>query len=110
MPDKEKRGPVTSGAASNDQPRSAHHYIAACQRRCDAARRVTPLECGCRDPYTCRCRDTEPTPHQTEAAIQAAEYLLHHALVPIFSIDQGRALWRAGRRDLAVLTTTQVVA
>ncbi|MGB3673584.1 MAG: hypothetical protein WA988_04000 [Candidatus Nanopelagicales bacterium] len=45
----------------------------------------------------------------TDAAIQAAEYLRRHALPPIFSIDQGRALWRAGRRDLAVLTTTSVV-
>lgn len=78
-------------------------------RRRQAAHRCEPLDCGCRDKWTCRCDDNpEPTPQLTEAAITAAEYLQHHGLPPIFSVAQGRALWRAGRRDLAVLVTTEV--
>lgn len=108
MPEQEKRRPVTSGAASQ-QPRCTH-YIASLRRRRDAAQRVTPLDCGCRDPWTCTCRDPQPSERMTDAAADAAEYLLHHGLPPIFSIDQGRALWRAGRRDLAVMCAQQVVA
>lgn len=109
MPENAERRPP-KGAAPTNQPRSAHHYIAACRRRRDASYRVEPLDCGCRDPWTCRCHDSQPSERMTDAAADAAEYLLHHGLPPIFSIDQGRALWRAGRRDLAVMCAQQVVA
>lgn len=108
MPENEERRPP-KGAAPTNQPRSAHHYIAACRRRRAASYRAVPLDCGCRDPWTCTCHDPQPSERMTDAAVDAAEYLLRHGLPPIFSIDQGRALWRAGRRDLAVLTTTSVV-
>lgn len=67
--------------------------------------------CSARDPLCCRCYENrEPTTRMTEAAIDAAEHLRLHGLSPLYSIAQGRALWRAGRRDLATLTSTQVVA
>ncbi|PEG58592.1 hypothetical protein CQY21_21580 [Mycolicibacterium boenickei] len=82
--------------------------FSALDRRRKAAHRCQPLECGCQDPWICRCHDPELTDQQIEAAINAAELLLQHGLMPLFTIPTRRALWRVGRRDLATLT--EVVA
>lgn len=101
-------GPATNGTAittPSDTDRSALH------RRRAAASRCEPLECGCVDPWTCRHHDgNHDTDRQTEAAIAAGDHLLGHRLGPIYNVDQGRALWRAGRRDLAVRCVQQVIA
>lgn len=91
-----------------DRPTTNHTLsldLSALDRRRKAAHRCQPLECGCRDSWTCRCHDNpELTDRQIEAAIDAAEHLLSHQLTPQFTIPTRRALWRAGRRDLATLT------
>lgn len=102
MNTQKKGGPTAGTTLSNTT-----NFSDQSTRRRTAAARCEPLECGCRDPWTCRCRTIEPT---TEAAIQAAEHLLQNGLQPLFSVAQGRALWRAGRRDLATLCVQQVVA
>lgn len=108
MPEKENR-PAGNGAAN--QTTGCNHYIASIGRRREASRRVQPLDCGCTDPWTCKhhnpVRDAD---RQAEAAIAAGDHLLHHNLGPLYDVDTGRALWRAGRRDLAVRTASQVVA
>lgn len=107
MPDNEQRRPEGNRAASTAA--DAHHYIAGLRRRRAAARRLPPLACGCHEPWTCRHHDGPITDRQTEAAIAAADHLIEHQLCPIFGVDQARALWRAGRRDLAVRCGTQEV-
>ncbi|MBN7452626.1 hypothetical protein B7435_33430 [Mycolicibacterium peregrinum] len=110
MPTNEKRGPADNGAAPEDQAKVFREYIAGLRRRRAASYRLVPLECGCRDTWTCRCGQPEPSERMTDAATQAGEYLLHHGLPPIYSISQGRALWRAGHRELAVKCVQQVSA
>lgn len=108
---------MTHGAKSEPAPRqdrpTSNHTVSldltALDRRRKAAHRCEPLECGCRDSWTCWCHDNpELTDRQIEAAINAAEYLLAHKLPPLLAIPVRRALWRAGRRDLA--TITEVIA
>lgn len=66
------------------------------ERRRDAAHRSEPLECGCRDPWTCRCRDSEPSEHQLDAYQDAAEHLLDLNLLPAPNVVAMRQMWRRG--------------
>lgn len=110
MTDNQKEdGPAANGTVQNNQFNI--HYIAGIRRRRAAADISRALVCGCTDPWTCRCYENdEPTTRMTEAAIDAAEHLQSHGLQPLFSVRQARALWRAGRRDLATRTSTMVAA
>lgn len=67
-----------------------------------AAQRVAPLDCGCRDPWPCRCSD----PPLSEAALDgwaaAARHVLASGQVPLLPLEVRRALWRrAADRPLA---------
>lgn len=106
---KNNGGPATNGTAITTQPSAGEST--RLHRRRAAAARCQPLECGCRDPWTCRHHDDDQDDdNQTEAAAQAGDYLLRHGLAPLYGVDRGRALWRAGRRDLAIRCIQQVVA
>lgn len=74
------------------------------KRRRDAAHRSTPLACSCRDPLWCDCRndDDQLSDVQADAVIAAAETLAALGTPGIFDIEQCRAMWRRGARDLSV--------
>lgn len=73
------------------------------RRRRAAEHRTQPLACGCRDPWLCDCdTDAFVSDVQADAVIAAAETLLALGTPGIFDADRCRAMWRHGRRDLAV--------
>lgn len=112
-PPKEVAAPATGTATRH----SSHHATGTAQdtppsgntpgasrdrRRRAAAQRSAPLDCGCRDGWICRCTDHGISDIQADAVIAAAETLLALGAPGIFDADQCRAMWRRGRRDLAV--------
>ena len=78
--------------------------VSQLQRRREASYRMAPLACGCRDPLSCRCHD-DPR-YDDEPAFAAPSALsrdeLADLLAELLHPDTLRALWRGGRRDLAV--------
>lgn len=104
MPEKRNR-PAGNGAESTTT--GCTHYIEGLRRRRAATYRLPQLECGCVDPWTCRCTTDELT---TDSAVAAADHLGRHGLAPLFSINAGRALWRGGHRDIATMCVQQVSA
>lgn len=50
------------------------------RQRIAASHRMEPLDCGCRDPWLCRCRATGIV--RPEAIIAAADHLARHGLAP----------------------------
>lgn len=102
MPDKENR-PAGNGAVNRTT--GCNQYIHGLRRRRAASQRAEPLACGCADPWTCRHHDS---PVDVDAAVAAGEHLLRNQLGPIYNVDTGRTLWRAGRRDLAIMCVQQV--
>lgn len=98
-----RKGPAPTGnrpspksTAADASDNSVH---AAGERRRQATYRSVPLDCGCRDPWLCRC--TEPL--LTERAVDGARDAAHHLLIvgttPLLHVDALRALWRRGGDD-----------
>src|SRR6185295_2185473 len=72
---------------------------AAFRRRRDAARRLPPLDCGCFDPWLCRCSRPPLNDRMIDGGRAAAEHLLDIGLVPMLELDTLRALYRRGGDD-----------
>lgn len=73
-------------------------------RRKAAAQRLPSLECGCRDPWTCRCFGAgEPTLLQVDAYRDTAILLLSRGMTPAPRIPEMRVLWRRGGEDRLVV-------
>jgi hypothetical protein len=74
-------------------------------RRRQAAQRLAPLGCGCRDPLFCRCRPpVSERPALSEKMVDAGADAAIHILIttgcaPILKTDVLRALWRRGGDD-----------
>lgn len=68
-------------------------------RRREAARRVAPLDCGCPDPWPCRCTDPPLSTLAVEGWRDAALAVLSVGLIPMLPIEARRALWSRGGRD-----------
>jgi hypothetical protein len=71
------------------------------RRRRAAAQRMPPLDCGCRDPWPCRCYATEPqlSEHALDGWRDAALKVLSGGHVPLLPIEVRRALWKRGGPD-----------
>jgi hypothetical protein len=94
-----RRSPGTARATSTT-PLATTHYIAGLHRRRAATYRVPPLDCNCRDPWTCRCRsDAQPSERMVDAYRDAALTISAVGLTPALFVPEGRALWRRGRAD-----------
>ena len=76
-----------------------HSGVAAWKRRHSARQRVAPLDCGCRDPWPCRCTEPPLTDRQIDAGRDAAEHILNNGQVPLLEFEVLRALWRRGGAD-----------
>jgi hypothetical protein len=74
--------------------------VAAWKRRHEAARRVVPLDCGCPDPWPCRCSDPPLSEKMIDAGRDAALHILEFTnRVPLLEIEVLQALWRRGGDD-----------
>jgi hypothetical protein len=87
-----------SGATTTTTTVDALNYINGCRRRRAATYRVPPIDCGCADPWTCRCYDApEPSERNADGYHAAALHLLAAGLLPAPNLGAMRTLWR--RRD-----------
>lgn len=73
--------------------------IAAWRRRHDAARRLLSLDCGCLDPWPCRCTEPPLSPATVDGWRKAALHLLEAGLVPPVPVEVLQKLWRTGGSD-----------
>jgi hypothetical protein len=69
------------------------------RRRRLAARRLPPLDCGCPDPWPCRCTLPPLTGHRVDSGRDAALHVLAGGHVPLLEIEVLQALWRRGGTD-----------
>ena len=76
-----------------------HSGLAAWKRRNQAARRVAPLDCGCADPWPCRCTEPPLSDHALDGWRDAALRVLFSGQLPLLPIEVRRALWKRGGPD-----------
>lgn len=69
------------------------------KRRRRAARRVVPLDCGCPDPFPCRCSEPPLSDKMIDAGRDGALHLLTDGYVPLLKIEVLQALYRRGGED-----------
>ncbi len=84
----------------------SHEHIAAGQRRnrpwrCrrEASWRMVALDCGCRDPWPCRCTTPPLTDHALDGWRDAARHILDCGQIPLVPLEIRRALWRRQGAD-----------
>ena len=84
---------------NNPPPRQCGPDPRPWRRRRAASWRLVPLDCGCRDPWPCRCT----SPALSDAALDgwrdAANHVLAGGLTPLVPIEVRRALWRRQGAD-----------
>lgn len=75
--------------------------VSQLRHRRTACHRMERLDCGCVDPWTCRCHEKESSRTDPELVKVVAEHLLAATGGPGIGhdADAGRALWRRGGRD-----------
>ena len=99
----ERSRPVGIGAAPTKLSGTdvAQHTVAAdWKRRQEAARRMEPLDCGCRDQWQCRCTEPPLTEQRIDAGRDAALHVLANTdCIPLLEIEVLQALWRRGGTD-----------
>jgi hypothetical protein len=64
-----------------------------------ASQRLVPLECGCSDPWPCRCTEPPISDHALDGWRDAALTLLGSELIPLVPLEVRRALYRRGGPD-----------
>jgi hypothetical protein len=74
----------------------------ALRRRRLASQRMVPLDCGCRDPWPCRCTDPPLTERMVDGWRDAALHVLPTGHIPLLPLEARQALWRRGGRDRAL--------
>lgn len=71
-------------------------------RRRRASDRSVPLDCGCRDPWPCRCTVPPLSDRMIDAGRDAARFILEAGYVPLLELEVLRALYRRGGADRAL--------
>lgn len=98
MPTHEKRRPAGNGAAS--ETTGCQQHTAGLRRRRDAAHRLPSLDCGHRDPWTCRHHDDGPPSERlADSYADAARHLDALGLCPYPFLPEMRVLWRQSDDD-----------
>lgn len=72
------------------------------RRRRAAAARLVALDCGCSDPWPCRCTDPPLTDQAVDGWAAAARHLLADGRIPLLPLDVLRALHRRRGPDRAL--------
>lgn len=109
MTETKRSRPTGNGAApkstATDSDQSNGTGLDAWRRRHALARRLAPLDCGCRDPWPCRCTVPPLSDDWIDAGRDAAIRLLNMGMVPLLEIEVLQALWRRGgtERELATV-------
>ncbi len=80
---------------------SREHGPACWRRRSEAAERLALLNCGCSDPWICRCSTASPlSDNQIDGYADAARYIIDSSgCTPMLPVDVLRALYRRGGDD-----------
>jgi hypothetical protein len=66
--------------------------------------RMVPLDCGCRDPWPCRCTEPPLSEQALDGWRAAARHVLASGQTPLVPLEVRRALWRRpADRELAEL-------
>lgn len=76
-----------------------HSGAAGWKRRRRAVRRLVPLNCGCPDPWPCRCTDPPLSDKMIDAGRDAALHFLAAGRVPLLKIEVLQGLYRRGGED-----------
>lgn len=93
-------GTETANQLAKATPKSSG--IAAWKRRHAAARRLAPLDCGCPDPWPCRCTDPPLSENALDGWRAAALHLIAAGQIPLVPLEVRRALYRRpADRELA---------
>lgn len=71
------------------------------RRRC-ATQRLAVLDCGCADPWTCRCTQHPLTERALDGWRDAAHAVLSEGMKPLVPAEVRRSLWRRGGADRAL--------
>lgn len=92
---------ATSAAKVSRRPTGGG--VATWRRRHEAARRLPALDCGCADPWPCRCTTPPLSEQRIDAGRDAAIHILNAGYVPVVEIEVLQALWCRGgvERELA---------
>jgi hypothetical protein len=87
------------------------HRLACWRRRHDAAVRLVPLDCGCPDPWACRCTEPPLTERAVDGYRDAAEHILSTTgKTPVVPVEVLRALHRRGGDDRALAALLHAAA
>src|SRR4051812_46359880 len=99
--ERKSRRPGQESAASKPlvMDRDQHSGVAGWKRRQHAARRVAPLDCGCTDPWPCRCSEPPLSDRMIDGGRDAALHFLESGRIPLLKIEVLQALWRRGGHD-----------
>lgn len=104
-PDMEKAPAANEGHSTTQMsrlpapPPSSESTTRMLHRRADAARRLLPLDCGCRDPLPCTCTSPPMSDHVVDSYRDAAQHVLAQGLTPLLPAEVLRALWRRRGED-----------
>ncbi|RAL33100.1 hypothetical protein CVN56_21190 [Rhodococcus sp. AQ5-07] len=71
-------------------------------RRREASRRVPPLDCGCPDPWPCKCSVPPLSDRVADSWRDAAAHILFTGKCPIVPFEVLRALYRRGGEDRGI--------
>ena len=86
-----------------DRAATAQNYVEHPHRRWNlrqaAAQRLVPLDCGCPDPWPCRCSEPPLSDQLDDGGRDAALHVLSVGQVPLLGAEILQALWRRGGTD-----------
>lgn len=94
MKKRKSRRPGQPAALSESGTCESSALTRQLQRRRDAAKRSVPLDCGCRDPWICKCTRPPLTERALDGWRDAARHVLATGEIPLVPIEVRRALWR----------------
>lgn len=77
----------------------ARNYCEGLRRRRKAAAGSRNLDCGCNDPWPCRCTEPPLTDAALDGWRDAAEHIMSKGDTPLLPIEVLQALWRRGGVD-----------
>jgi hypothetical protein len=107
-PPRNGEGRATTSPADTkevDTHTNGTEYIAGIRRRRAATYRLPRRDCGCVDPWTCRCDDRGPSDRMVAAYEAAAETLLNEGFAPAPFLPEMRAMWSKSNRSREMVRT-----
>jgi hypothetical protein len=82
------------------QKAAAATYVRFDLNRRHGSVRLPRFDCGCADPWTCRCREPEPSQRRVQGYVAAIQHLNEHGLTAAALLPELRMLWQQGEHRL----------